>query len=161
PRVRHQVPRGHEGRGEEEGGRRRGIRISRAERDRRQVMAIAIFERWGLNPREQRVASIALVVFGFAFLLAIPAGLQALVSSRRAENDELRNALAGVNNARGQIRDRQQKKQDIAGRYAKRAPQLAGFIEQNASAQKLQVTDSVDRPDAPHGKRYNERHTVV
>jgi general secretion pathway protein M len=124
-------------------------------------MAIAIFERWGLNPREQRVATIALVVFGVVFLLAIPFGLQMLVSSRRAENDELRTALNSVNNARGAIRDRQQKKSEIAGRYAKRAPQLAGFIEQNASGQKLQVTDSVDRPDVPHGKKYNERHTVV
>lgn len=124
-------------------------------------MAIAIFERWGLNPREQRVATIALVVFGVMFILGIPFGLQMLVSSRRAENEELRSALTAVNNARGQIRDRQQKKNEIAGRYAKRAPQLAGFIEQNASAQKLQVTDSVDRPDVPHGKKYNERHTVV
>jgi general secretion pathway protein M len=124
-------------------------------------MAIAIFERWGLNPREQRVATIALFVFGIFFLLAIPVGLQTLVASRRAENEELRKALADVNGARGQIRDRQQKKNEIAGRYGKRAPQLAGFIEQNASAQKLQVTDSVDRPDVPHGKKYNERHTVV
>jgi general secretion pathway protein M len=124
-------------------------------------MAIAIFERWGLNPREQRVATIALVVLGAFLLLGIPVGLQALVSSRRAENEDLRTALANVNEARGKIKDRQEKKQSIASRYSKRAPQLAGFLEQNASAQKLQVTDSVDRPEAPHGKRYVERHTII
>jgi general secretion pathway protein M len=124
-------------------------------------MVIPIFERWGLNPREQRVATIAVVVLGVFVLLGIPFGLSSLVSSRRADNEELRAALTAVNNARGQIRERQEQKSGIAQRYAKKAPQLAGFIEQTASGQKLQVTDSVDRPDVKHGKRYTERHTVV
>ena len=124
-------------------------------------MVIPVFERWGLNPREQRVATIAVLVLAAFVLLGIPVGLQMLVSSRKAENEELRSALQAVNTARSQIRERQEQKSSIASRYAKKAPQLAGFIEQNASAQKLQVTDSVDRPDTKHGKRYNERHTVV
>jgi general secretion pathway protein M len=124
-------------------------------------MVIPIFERWGLNPREQRIATIATFVLAVVVLLAIPVGLQTLVASRRAENDELRAALTQVNNARAQIRERQERKSSIAQRYGKRAPQLAGFLEQNASAQKLQVTDSVDRPDIPHGKRYTERNTVI
>ncbi len=124
-------------------------------------MAIAIFERWGLSPREQRMASIALIVLGAFLLLAVPFGLHMLVSSRGADNDELRETLQKVNASRGAIRERNDKKASITQRYARRAPQLAGFIEQNASAQKLQVTDSVDRPDVPHGKKYVERHTVV
>jgi general secretion pathway protein M len=124
-------------------------------------MVIPIFERWGLNPREQRMASIAVIVVGVMLLLAIPIGLQTLVASRRNENEELRTALNAVNNARAQIRERQDRKASITLRYGKKAPQLAGFLEQNASAQKLQVTDSVDRPDVPHGKRYTERNTVI
>lgn len=124
-------------------------------------MIIPIFERWGLNPREQRMASIAVIVVGVMVLLAVPIGLQTLVSSRRTENDDLRNALSAVNNARGQIRERQDRKSSLAARYGKKAPQLAGFLEQSASAQKLQVTDSVDRPDVPHGKKYVERNTVI
>jgi general secretion pathway protein M len=124
-------------------------------------MIIPIFERWGLNPREQRMASIAVIVVGVMLLLAVPIGLQTLVSSRRTENEEMRSALVAVNNARAQIRERQERKASIAQRYGKKAPQLAGFLEQNASAQKLQVTDSVDRPDVPHGKRYVERTTVI
>lgn len=124
-------------------------------------MAVPLFERWGLNPREQRVASIAAVVLGAFLILGIPVGLQMLVSSRRAENEELRGALDAVNNARASIKQRQEKKVQIAARYAKKTPQLGGFIEQNASAQKLQVTDSVDRPDVPHGKQYSERNTVI
>lgn len=124
-------------------------------------MNIAIFERWGMNPREQRMASIAVYVFGALLLLGLPVGLQTLVSSRRTENDDLRAALSAVNNARAQIRERQERKLSISSRYAKKAPQLAGFLEQQASAQKLQVTDAVDRPDIPHGKKYVERHTVI
>ena len=124
-------------------------------------MVIPIFERWGLNPREQRIATIAVFVIGAMLLLAVPIGLQTLVSSRRNENEELRAALSAVNGARGQIRERQERKASIAQRYGKKAPQLAGFLEQTASAQKLQVTDSVDRPDVPHGKRYTERNTVI
>ena len=68
-------------------------------------MIIPIFERWGLNPREQRMASIAVIVVGVMVLLAVPIGLQTLVSSRRNENEELRTALSAVNGARGQIRE--------------------------------------------------------
>ena len=124
-------------------------------------MAIAIFERWGLNPREQRMATIAIAVVGVMLLLALPIGLQTLVSSRRSDNDDLRSALTSVNGARAAIREKQEKKTSIASRYAKKAPALAGYLEQTATAQKLQVTDSVDRPDVPHGKRYVERNTVI
>ncbi|HSO31577.1 MAG TPA: hypothetical protein VLT33_03645 [Labilithrix sp.] len=120
-----------------------------------------MFERWGLNPREQRIATVAVLVLGVMLLLAVPIGLQTLVSSRRNENEELRAALNAVNGARSQIRERSERKASIAQRYGKKAPQLAGFLEQTASAQKLQVTDSVDRPDVPHGKRYLERNTVI
>lgn len=124
-------------------------------------MVIPIFERWGLNPREQRMATIAVMVLGAMLFLAVPIGLQTLVSSRRSDNEELRGAMTAVNNARAQIRERQDRKSSIALRYGKKAPQLAGFLEQHASAQKLQVTDSVDRPDVPHGKKYVERNTVI
>ncbi len=124
-------------------------------------MAIAVFEKWGLNPREQRLATIAVFALGVVLLLAVPVGLSMLVSSRRAENDELREALTAVNGARGKIQERKLKRDQIATRYAKKAPALAGFMEQNASANHLAVTDSVDRPDVPHGKRYVERNTVI
>lgn len=124
-------------------------------------MVIPVFERWGLNAREQRIATIAVFVLAGMLLMAIPIGLQSLVSSRHAENEELRGALSAVNNARAQIRERQERKASIAQRYGMKAPPLAGFLEQTASAQMLQVTDSVDRPDVPHGKRYVERNTVI
>ena len=124
-------------------------------------MALAIFERWGLNPRERRLATALLGVVGFLVIIAIPVTLQSLVLSRHSDNDELRAALASVQGARAQVRERKERKAQIAQRYAKRAPTLAGFLEQNARAQKLEVTDAVDRPDVPHGKRYVERTTQI
>ena len=120
-------------------------------------MAIAIFERWGLNPREQRMATAAIFVFAGVLLLGIPVGLSMLVSSRTTENEELRDALTAVNQARGKIKDRQDRKASIANRYAKKTPALGGFIEQAAAGSKVSIGDSVDRPDTNHGKQYVEQ----
>lgn len=120
-----------------------------------------LFQRWGLNPREQRVATIAVFVLGVFVLLAIPVGLSSLVSSRRAENEELKEALAAVNGARAKIRERQERKSSIATRYSKKAPQLGGFLEQSASTTQVQIADSQDRDPINHGKQYVERHTII
>lgn len=124
-------------------------------------MLTQLFERWGLNPREQRVASIAVMVLGVFVLLAIPVGLSSLVASRTADNDELKETLSTVNGARAKIRERRDRKNAIVTRYAKKTPQLGGFLEQQASTAKVQIADSQDHKDAPHGKQYVERYTVV
>jgi general secretion pathway protein M len=66
-----------------------------------------------------------------------------------------------VQDARGRVRERQAKKDAIALRYSKTAPPLAGYLEQAARQQKLQVTDSTPLPDVPHGKRYMEHGTDI
>lgn len=107
------------------------------------------------------MATLGILVLAFVVLLAIPVGLQMLVSSRKADNEELRTALTAVNGARPQIRERKARKDAIHLRYQKKTPPLAGFLGQEATKHKLQVTESVDRPDVPIGKRYTERHSVV
>jgi general secretion pathway protein M len=124
-------------------------------------MVIPIFERWGLNPREQRVATLAVIVFGVMLVLGVVGGLSMTVSSRSSEIDELKNTLAMVQAARGSVRERQSKKDSIAMRYQTRAPTLGGYLEQTATKNHLEVSDSVDRPDVPHGKKYTERSTVI
>ena len=114
-----------------------------------------------MNPRERRLAMILAGVFVVLVLIGLPVGLEALVHSKRSDIEDVRAALDAVQSARAQVRERQAKKDSIALRYAKRAPALAGFLEQAARAQKLDVTDSVDRPEIPHGKRYSERNTVI
>ncbi len=124
-------------------------------------MAAAIFERMGLNAREQRLAQVLIIVFGVMLFLGLPLGLESYVASKRSSNDELRQALEDVQTGRAAVRDREAKKEAIAMRYQSKAPELAGFLEQEARKQKLEVTDSVDRPPVPHGKRYTERSTII
>jgi general secretion pathway protein M len=122
----------------------------------------AILDRFNrLNPRERRLVTILGAVLVVLVFVGLPGGLEAAVISRRSDVAALRTALDAVQSARSSIRERQSKKDSIAARYAKRAPVLAGFIEELAGAQKLEVTDSVDRAEVPHGKKFSERNTVV
>jgi general secretion pathway protein M len=114
-----------------------------------------------MNARERRLVSILGLVGAIVLLLAIPFGLQALVHSASSDNDDLRQALADVQDARSVVRERQAKKDAIVARYGRKAPPLAGYLEQTARQQKLEVTDSTPLPDVPHGKRYVEHGTNI
>jgi general secretion pathway protein M len=114
-----------------------------------------------MNVRERRLATILGGFVAFVLIFAFPIYLEAKVHSERGTLEELHTALDDVQSARGQIRDRQARKSSIAVRYQKRAPALAGLIEQLANVEKLEVVDSVDRPEQPHGKRFTERLTTV
>ncbi len=113
------------------------------------------------SARERRMVTILGGVVLFLVVIVLPVGLEAAVHSRLSDVDDLRAALDAVQSARGQIHDRQTKKAAITMRYQKRAPALAGLLEQLATAQKLEVVDSVDRPDQPHGKKFTERLTTI
>ena len=114
-----------------------------------------------MNARERRLVAVLGFVAAIVGLFAIPFGLEAVVRSQTSDNDDLRQALQDVQDARGVVRERQASKDAIVARYARKAPELAGFIEQQARAQKLEVTDSTPLPDVPHGKRYVEHGTNV
>lgn len=122
---------------------------------------MALFDRFNLNPREQKLAQALVVIFGAMLLLGVPLGLESYVASKRSENQALRDALDAVQAGRTQIRERQDKKDAIAARYANKAPELAGYLEQTARKQKIEITDSVDRPPVPIGKHYTERSTTI
>jgi general secretion pathway protein M len=114
-----------------------------------------------MNARERKLVGVLGFVGAVLLLLAIPFGLEAFIASSRSDNDELRQALSDVQDARGRVRERQAKKDAIAARYGKKAPTLAGYLEQTARQQKLEVTDSTPMPDVPHGKRYVEHGTTI
>lgn len=119
------------------------------------------FERFGLNAREQRLAQILAVVAAVILLLGLPIGLESYVAAQRETNYELKDALDSVQTSRADMRASQGKRDAIKQRYAQRAPELAGFLEQMARKQKLEVTDSVDRPPVPAGKQFTERSTAI
>jgi general secretion pathway protein M len=114
-----------------------------------------------MNARERRLVGVLGFVVAVMLVLAVPFGLEAIVRASQSENDELRQALTDVQDARGRVRERQAKKDAIAIRYAKKAPSLAGYLDQEARQQKLEVTDSTPLPDVPHGKRYVEHGTAI
>ncbi len=114
-----------------------------------------------MNARERKLVSVLGFVGALLLLLALPFGLEAIVRSQRSDNDDLRQALSDVQDARVRVRERQLKKDAIAARYARKAPSLAGYLEQSARLQKLEVTESTPLPDVPHGKRYEEHGTNI
>jgi general secretion pathway protein M len=120
----------------------------------------AFFDRFGFATREQRSLTWAAVgALGF-FFFVLPVGLQVLAIAKRSSNTELRDALQKVQAARNDIRSRNARKDSIVQRYGKKAPQLAGYLDQTARTFKLEASDSNDRQEIV-GKRYSERNTVI
>jgi general secretion pathway protein M len=114
-----------------------------------------------LEPRERRLLTILggfLVVV--VFLLG-PIGITTRVSSRKAENEEIRALVESIYDARTSVAEKRAKRDALLARYAKAAPPLPGFIEESSKAFQIGAAESQDRPEAPHGRRYTERMTVV
>jgi general secretion pathway protein M len=114
-----------------------------------------------MNARERRLVGILGFVGAGVLLLLVPFGLAMLVHSARSDNDELRQALSDVQDARSKVQETQKRRDAIVLRYAHKAPALAGFLEQAARQQKLEITESTPLNDLPHGKRYVEHGTNV
>ena len=114
-----------------------------------------------LDFRERRGASYAIVGIAALLFFGVPIAIESLLIARRVEISDLRASIDAVQGARAEVRERQARRDSIAMRYAKKAPLLAGFLQQSAKEQKLEVTDSADRPDVPIGKKYVERGSVV
>lgn len=124
-------------------------------------MAIPIFDKWGLNAREQRALSVFLGVLAFFVLVGIPVGLSTMAASRRSENEELRHAIESIQSSRNQIKEQKVRRESIAQRYKNSVPGLAAFIDEVARREKIEVVDSQERPEVAIGKRYKEHTTAV
>jgi general secretion pathway protein M len=113
-----------------------------------------------LAPRERRMMGLLGVAITLFMLFLIPLGVSLALGSRRDANKSLRDAIHAVKSAREDVQKRQAKRDAIVARYANRAPALAGLMEKAARDNKLDLLETADRPEVPHGKRYNERTTV-
>jgi general secretion pathway protein M len=124
---------------------------------------LARLRQWydGLVPRERRLVGLLLAIVAVLLVLALPVGVALTVSARRSENHEMIDAIARIKGAREEIRARQAKRDAIVRRYANKAPPLAGLLEKAARDNRLDVPESRDNPEVPHGKRYVERTTVI
>ncbi len=113
-----------------------------------------------LEPRERRMMGIFATVVTVFVLFLIPLGVSLALGSRRDANKALRDAIHTVKNAREDVQKRQAKRDAIVARYVNKAPALAGVMEKAARDNKLDLLETADRPEVPHGKRYSERATV-
>jgi len=114
-----------------------------------------------LEPRERQLLSILVSVFAVLVLLALPAGVAALVGSKRSTNEDLRGAIHAIQAGRAQVAQHKEEKQRVIARYSNTAPPLAAFLEKLAGEVKLEIPESQDRAVVPHGKSYDERSTKI
>jgi general secretion pathway protein M len=115
----------------------------------------------GLAERERKLVLAFLVLLVVFLVLLVPYGSSAMLASRREHNESLRNAIRVVQGARGSLDENKEKRAAIDRRYDNTAPALAGFIENAARKSGLEIPESQDRADAPQGKKFVERSTVV
>jgi len=114
-----------------------------------------------LEPRERSLLmGLGGVVVAFVFLL-IPIAVVSSVSGKQDENQEVRDLIAKISESREKIAKRKASRDALLARYARPAPPVAGVIEEAARANGIVVSDSKNKPDIPHGKKYTERVTVV
>ncbi len=115
----------------------------------------------GLNPRERGLMMLLAIIACVIVFVGAPVGVLVLVDSRSSANNELRSAIDLVQTSRDKIRERRARKEAVLRRYEHKTPALAGYLEQTARELKLEVTDSVDRPEIPQGKKFVERQTII
>src|SRR5688500_18128511 len=99
-----------------------------------------------LHARERRLLSTFLMIAGALAALAGPVGLISILSSKRADNQEVRELITAIDESRNQIADRRAQKEALLMRYAKPAPPLASFIDESAKSNGISAAESTDRP---------------
>ena len=114
-----------------------------------------------LDARGQRLLNVLLLVLGVMFVVVLPIALTALVHSKRADNQALRDAADSISDSRDQIDKANLEKAATALRYARPAPPLAAFLAGLATESGVEIPESQDRQAVPHGKRYTERSTKI
>ncbi len=124
---------------------------------------LARFREWyeKLAPRERRLMNALGAVLAAFLLVLVPLIVSLMLGSRRQENKALTDAIFSIKNAREEVRQRQARRDAIVARYANKAPGLASVFEKAARDNHIDIQESRDMPDVPHGKKYVERATVV
>ncbi len=114
-----------------------------------------------LEPRERRLLGFLGAIFGLGIVLLAPVGLWSHVRAKRADNQDVRDLIDQIYDARATVAERKAKRDAVVARYAKPAPPLATFIEEAAKENGATAADTQDLPEVPHGRRYSERSTKV
>jgi general secretion pathway protein M len=115
-----------------------------------------------LGSREQKLLLVLGAAFGVMAVAIVPAVLAVTASSRKKDNDAMRDVIAAIADARPKLAEQDAVRRKIAARYARPTPALAGLLEQLASAHGIEIPESQDRPPVPRGnKKFEERSTKI
>jgi general secretion pathway protein M len=124
---------------------------------------LARFREWyeKLAPRERKLMNALGAFVGLFLLVLVPLIVSLMLGSRRTENKALTEAIFSIKNSREEVRQRQARREAVIARYANKAPSLASVFEKAARDNHLDIQESRDMPEVPHGKKYVERATVI
>ena len=114
-----------------------------------------------MEPRERQLLNVLVAVFAGFVVLLVPLGVSAMLGSVRDDNEELRQAIDEIHTGRDEVRRKNAAQEATVERYAKKAPALAGYLAKLAKANGVDIPESQDRADVPHGKQYVERSTKL
>jgi general secretion pathway protein M len=114
-----------------------------------------------LEDRERRLLGVFVVVFGVFIILVIPLGLTAYLGSISSENDSMREALTNLQQSKGTLEKRAEEQARMDRRYERKAPPLASFLAGIAQRHKIEIPETQDQAEVPHGKRFTERSTKI
>jgi general secretion pathway protein M len=114
-----------------------------------------------LDDRERRLLGVALAVALLGVVLLPPAALFAVLHSRRADVEDVREAISEIGDNATVIERGKAERSAITERYARVAPQLQAFLAKLASEAGVEIPESQDRQAVPRGKRFEERSTKV
>lgn len=114
-----------------------------------------------MAPRERRMVIGLGTVFAVIIIFLVPARVSAYLNERSRHNEDLRQAILDVNNARAKIAARRAVLGDVAARYANRAPPLGTLVDNASKSASLEIATQTDVPAIPRGKLYSERATKL
>ena len=114
-----------------------------------------------LEDRERRLLGVLVVIFGIFVILVVPLGLTAYLGSISSENESMREALTTLQQSRSILEKRAEEQAKMDARYEKAAPPLAGFLAGIAQRHSIEIPETQDQAEVPHGKRFSERSTKI
>lgn len=114
-----------------------------------------------LEDRERRLLGVLVVIFGIFVILVVPLGLTAYLGSISSENESMREALTTLQQSRSILEKRAEEQAKMDVRYEKTAPPLAGFLAGIAQRHSIEIPETQDQAEVPHGKRFSERSTKI
>jgi len=115
----------------------------------------------GLSPREKRLLIALGVVAALLVFLGVGLWASRRLAALEAERSAMVDTLRFLQRARGRIAVRTQRREAILARYRTRAPALTTFVEEQARAASVQVSEAQDRAPVPAGPRFTERSVSI